>query len=112
MEELVEMLESSSITFNPTEVFRNEINYICSYIISYYQQYNIIYTDILQLLCHWGHDLAYDLSDDFEKDKKWFKLYGQSYIGEIITSNITLKTLEDYQNLIIVYNNIKNIYEI
>lgn len=112
IENLAALLQQTTIQPTVSNTFLTEINYICNSVISYYQQYNKIYTDALDILCHCGHDLAYDVSDTFEKDCKWFENYGKVYVYNYILTRIQIKNLEEYNYINCLINNIKDMYNI
>ena len=102
------------ITIKPTasEAFLTEINHICNSVISYYQQYHQIYTNVLEILCHCGHDLAYDVSDTFDDDCKWFEKYGKAYVYNYILTRVQIQNLEEYMAINDLIDKIKDIYNI
>ena len=110
IENLTNLFEQTTIQPAVSHEFLQEINYICNSVISYYQQYNKIYTDVLEILCHCGHDLAYDVSDTFEKDCKWFVNYGKAYVYNYILTRVQIQNLEEYIAVNDLINKIKDIY--
>jgi len=110
IENLANLFEKASIQPPVSHAFLAELNYICNSVISYYQVYHQIYTDVLEILCHCGHDLAYDVSDTFDEDCKWFVNYGKAYVYNYILVRIQLQKLEDYMAINDLINKIKDIY--
>jgi hypothetical protein len=112
IENLTNLFQQTNIQPTVSDAFLTEINYICNSVISYYQQYHKIYTDVLEILCHCGHDLAYDVSDTFDEDCKWFGNYGKAYVYNYILTRVQIQNLEDYMNVNDLINKIKDIYNI
>jgi hypothetical protein len=112
MDSLIDAFENTQITIKVSDIFMNEMNYICNYICNYYAANLVITVDVLDILSHEGFDLACDMSYDYELDCKWFKLYGSSYIFNYITTRIDIKTREDFLAIHETINNIKQLYEI
>lgn len=112
MEGLIESFEQITVTRPVSTSFINEINYICDFTINHYINCNILYTDVLDILGHCGHDLAYDVSDTFEADCHWFLLYGKAYIFNYITTRIQLTTLEEFNSINELITNYRDIYNI
>lgn len=112
IENLANLFEKASIQPPVSHAFLEELNYICNSVISYYQVYHQIYTDVLEILCHCGHDLAYDVSDTFEQDCEWLRNYGKAYIYTYITSRINIIYVHDFNNIDSLINRIKDVYGI
>lgn len=112
IESLTSMFEQTSVNHKVSEAFVTEINYICNSVISYYNQYSQVYTDVLDILCHCGHDLAYDVSDTFDQDCQWFGVYGKRYVYNYILSRLKIKNLEEYMAINELIEKIKDIYNI
>lgn len=112
MEELVNTFNTLQITPKVSDAFKSELNFICSTVIKYFLEHSIIYTDVLDILCHCGNDLAYDISDDFDSDKYWFKLFGKSYIFTTITQSVNIQTIAQFNDINKIYIKIKELYEI
>ena len=112
MENLIEEFSTVKITPKVSDSFKSELDFICYTVINHFLEHFIIYTDVLDILCHCGNDLAYDISDDFDADKDWFKLYGKTYIYNLITSNIELRDMKQYNDINNIYLKIRELYEI
>ena len=112
MDSLIVGLQNVQVAPKVSEVFRNEIDYICNSVIEYYRLNNKIYLDVLDILCHCGHDLAYDVSDTFEQDCEWLRNYGKAYIYTYITSRINIRYVHDFNNIDSLINRIKDVYGI
>ena len=110
IEQLTNLFQETTIQPKVSSPFINEINYICNYVISYYQQYNKIYTDVLEILCHCGHDLAYDVSDTFDDDCKWFGNYGKAYVYNYILTRVQIQNLAEYICINDLIDKIKDVY--
>ena len=111
METLIEQFENSSIGAQASFVFLQEINYICDSVINYYHVHNFIYTDVLDILCHCGHDLAYDVSSTFEQDCEWFKNHGKNYVYNYVVSKIHFK-VDDVPKMNELITKIYEVYNI
>lgn len=112
IENLTNLFQKTTIQPNVSVAFLTEINYICNSVISYYQQYGRIYTDVLNILCHCGYDLAYDVSETFDEDCKWFENYGEAYVYNYILTRVQIQNLEEYVTVNELINKIKDIYNI
>ena len=112
IENLTNLFQKTTIQPTVSNAFLTEINYICNSVISYYQQYGKIYTDVLDILCHCGHDLAYDVSDTFDEDCKWFGNYGKVYVYNYILTRVQIRNEEEYMNISYLIHKIKDIYNI
>lgn len=112
IEILTNLFEKTTIQPLVSPVFLTELNYICNFVISYYQQYNKIYMDVLEILCHCGHDLAYDVSDTFDEDCKWFGTYGKAYVYNYILTRIQIQNLDEFLAINNLISKIKDIYNI
>ena len=112
MEDLIQSFDQISVTHPVSSSFINEINYICDFTINHYSHYKKLCTDVLDILGHCGHDLAYDMSDNFEADCHWFLLYGKAYIFNYITTRIELTSLEEFNNINDLITNYRYIYNI
>ena len=112
IENLTNLFQNATINVYVSQAFMNEINYICNSVISYYKQYGKIYTDVLDILCHCGHDLAYDVSDTFHEDCKWFASYGKAYVYNYILTRVQIQNLEEYMSINDLINKIKDVYNI
>lgn len=112
IENLTNLFQKTTIESTVSHAFLTEINYICDSVISYYQQCGQIYTDVLEILCHCGHDLAYDVSDTFDEDCKWFGNYGKAYVYNYILTRVQIQNLEEFMTINDLINKIKDIYNI
>ena len=110
IENLATLFQQTSIRIIVSDAFITEINYICDSVISYYQRYHKIYTDVLDILCHCGHDLAYDTSDTFDEDCKWFGNYGKAYVYNYLLTRVQIQNLEEYLTINHLIDNIKTVY--
>ena len=112
IDNLANLFQQTTIQARVSHAFITEINFICNNVINHYKQYNIIYTDVLDILCHCGHDLAYDVSDTFDEDCKWFGSYGKTYVYNYILTRIQIGGFEEYNAINELINRIKDIYSI
>lgn len=112
IEQLTNMFQEATIQPKVSSPFINEINYICNSVINYYMHHRKIYTDVLDILCHCGHDLAYDVSDTFHEDCVWFESYGKAYVYNYILTHIQIQNLEEYIAINDLINKIKDVYNI
>ena len=112
IENLANLFQQTNIHQTVSDAFLTEINYICNSVIRYYQQHHKIYTDVLEILCHCGHDLAYDVSDTFDEDCRWFGNYGKPYVYNYIITRVQIQNLEEYMAINDLINKIKDIYNI
>lgn len=112
IDNLTDLFHDATLQSRVSESFLNEINYICTSVINYYQQHCEIYTDVLDILCHCGYDLAYDMSPTFHEDCKWFASYGKVYIYNYIVTRTQIRTLEEYMKINELIIKIKDIYNI
>lgn len=112
IDSLIYSLENTTISINVSDNFMKEINYICNSVINYYKNQKIIYTDILDILSHLGHELAYDVCETFETDCKWFSQYGKVYVYNYILTRIQIETYQDYIDIETLINTIKDVYNI
>lgn len=112
IDSLIYALENTNISYSVSDNFMKEINYICNSVINHYNNTKTIYTDILDILSHLGHELAYDVCETFETDCKWFSKYGKIYVYNYILTRIQIQNYQDYIDIETLINRIKDVYNI
>jgi|AntAceMinimDraft_6_1070360.scaffolds.fasta_scaffold60899_1 hypothetical protein len=106
------IMKDYELTFKVSNIFINEIIYICDFVVLYYEINEIIFTDILDILCHDGYELGSNVTDNFENDGLWFKSNGINYIFTYITSKIQLTEQSKIDDIYTLISGIILLYQI
>ena len=106
------IMKDYKLTLKVSNIFINEIIYICDFVVLYYIINEIIFTDILDILCHDGYELGSNVTDNFENDCLWFKSNGINYIFTYITSKIHLTEQTKIDDIYTLISGIIFLYQI
>jgi len=106
------IMKDYKLTLKVSNIFINEIIYICDFVVLYYIINEIIFTDILDILCHDGYELGSNVTDNFENDCLWFKSNGINYIFTYITSKIQLTEQSKIDDIYTLISGIILLYQI
>ena len=112
VDNITHLLGNANIGPTVSDSFIQELHYICNTVINVYNQNGYIYIDVLDILSHLGHELAYDVSETFEIDCRWFYQYGKVYVYNYILTRIQLQNYQEYLDIDTLINRIKDVYDI